>query len=245
MRLLPTCGPVSATAWCSCRHRQASGAAIGYRIISGPFQGRLGIYEGMKAHQRVDVLLALFASERRVELSRRDIVPRHRRPLGARSVLKSVALFHTGRPQAALDKPGALAGDVNSRQLENRHEAQRLAAPRPVGRRRAPSLGGVRASLGGVSAASAPPQTCGRPANARNVATALTKLSRRRHSDLGTQMCSVRNMHFALKASGTEGRRASEVAVPILRSVLTPNGLDPCIGATPRAEVVRSICGVV
>lgn len=44
------------------------------RIISGPFQGRLGIYEGMKAHQRVDVLLALFASEHRVELSRRDIV---------------------------------------------------------------------------------------------------------------------------------------------------------------------------
>ena len=57
-------------------------------------------------------------------------------PRSALGALNWSPRFHTGQPQAALDKPGVLAGDVNSRQSENRHEAQRLAAPRPVGRRK-------------------------------------------------------------------------------------------------------------
>ena len=44
------------------------------RIVSGAFQGHAALYQGMRPRQRVEVLLALFASERRVELSRRDIV---------------------------------------------------------------------------------------------------------------------------------------------------------------------------
>jgi transcription antitermination factor NusG len=44
-------------------------------IVSGAFQGHAALYQGMRPRQRVEVLLALFASERRVELSRRDIVP--------------------------------------------------------------------------------------------------------------------------------------------------------------------------
>jgi transcriptional antiterminator RfaH len=43
------------------------------RVISGPLQGRLGLYAGMKPRERVEVLLQLFGGQQRVTLARRDI----------------------------------------------------------------------------------------------------------------------------------------------------------------------------
>jgi transcriptional antiterminator RfaH len=42
-------------------------------VTAGPFAGHLGLYADMKPHQRVEVLLALFGSERAVELPRASI----------------------------------------------------------------------------------------------------------------------------------------------------------------------------
>ena len=43
------------------------------RILRGPFQGHLGLYEGMQPHERVMVLLALLGGQQRVSLAQRDI----------------------------------------------------------------------------------------------------------------------------------------------------------------------------
>jgi transcriptional antiterminator RfaH len=53
----------------------ASGMQIGerVRVTRGPFQGHLGLYAGMKPHARVEVLLAMFASQQRVILLKGDV----------------------------------------------------------------------------------------------------------------------------------------------------------------------------
>ena len=43
------------------------------RILQGPFAGHLGLYVGMRAHERVLVMLALLGGRQRVELPRGDI----------------------------------------------------------------------------------------------------------------------------------------------------------------------------
>jgi transcription antitermination factor NusG len=43
------------------------------RVVRGALQGQLAVFEGMRSHQRVAVLLAFLDSERRLELERRDI----------------------------------------------------------------------------------------------------------------------------------------------------------------------------
>jgi transcriptional antiterminator RfaH len=45
------------------------------RVVSGAFSGQMAIYAGMSARQRVDVLLTLLGSLRRVTLARRDVEP--------------------------------------------------------------------------------------------------------------------------------------------------------------------------
>jgi transcription antitermination factor NusG len=40
------------------------------RILQGPFAGHLGLYAGMRAHERVLVLLALLGGQQRVELAK-------------------------------------------------------------------------------------------------------------------------------------------------------------------------------
>jgi transcriptional antiterminator RfaH len=44
------------------------------RVLGGPFQGHLGLYEGMRPHERVDVLLQLLGGACRVTLARSDVV---------------------------------------------------------------------------------------------------------------------------------------------------------------------------
>jgi transcriptional antiterminator RfaH len=43
------------------------------RILQGPFAGHLGLYAGMRAHERVLVLLALLGGQQRVELAKDDV----------------------------------------------------------------------------------------------------------------------------------------------------------------------------
>ena len=43
------------------------------RILQGPFVGRLGVYAGMRPHERVLVLLALLGRQQRVELPKCDV----------------------------------------------------------------------------------------------------------------------------------------------------------------------------
>jgi transcriptional antiterminator RfaH len=43
------------------------------RIVSGPFQGHLALYQGQRPHQRVEVLLALLGSQQRLTLPRGDV----------------------------------------------------------------------------------------------------------------------------------------------------------------------------
>jgi hypothetical protein len=43
------------------------------RILQGPFAGHLGLYAGMRAHERVLVLLALLGGQQRVELPKADV----------------------------------------------------------------------------------------------------------------------------------------------------------------------------
>ena len=45
------------------------------RILQGPFAGRLGLYAGMRPHERVLVLLALLGGQQRVELPKDDVEP--------------------------------------------------------------------------------------------------------------------------------------------------------------------------
>ena len=42
-------------------------------ILQGPFAGHLGLYAGMRAHERVLVLLALLGGQQRVELAKDDV----------------------------------------------------------------------------------------------------------------------------------------------------------------------------
>ena len=53
------------------------GPRIGSRVkvTVGPFAGQLGLYAGMKPHQRVEVLLTLLGGQQRVSLSREAIEP--------------------------------------------------------------------------------------------------------------------------------------------------------------------------
>jgi transcriptional antiterminator RfaH len=46
------------------------------RVLGGPFQGKLGLYAGMKPHERVEVLLALLGGQQRVTLPRSRIKTR-------------------------------------------------------------------------------------------------------------------------------------------------------------------------
>jgi transcriptional antiterminator RfaH len=43
------------------------------RVLAGPFQGKLGLYAGMKPRARVEVLLQWLGGERRVTLPRGSI----------------------------------------------------------------------------------------------------------------------------------------------------------------------------
>ena len=43
------------------------------RILAGPFEGHLGLYAGMRPHERVLVLLALLGGQQRVELPKDSI----------------------------------------------------------------------------------------------------------------------------------------------------------------------------
>jgi transcriptional antiterminator RfaH len=45
------------------------------RILSGPFAGHLGLFVGMKPHQRVEVLLMILGGQARVELAKAAIEP--------------------------------------------------------------------------------------------------------------------------------------------------------------------------
>jgi transcriptional antiterminator RfaH len=45
------------------------------RVTAGPFAGHVGLYAGMKPHERVEVLLALLGSQQRVELPRGSVEP--------------------------------------------------------------------------------------------------------------------------------------------------------------------------
>jgi transcriptional antiterminator RfaH len=57
--------------------RKPRGLRIGSRVkvTVGPFAGQLGVYAGMKPHQRVEVLLTLLGGQQRVSLSREAIEP--------------------------------------------------------------------------------------------------------------------------------------------------------------------------
>jgi transcriptional antiterminator RfaH len=44
------------------------------RILGGPFRGHLGLYEGMKPHERVEVLLHMLGGASHVTLARTDVV---------------------------------------------------------------------------------------------------------------------------------------------------------------------------
>jgi transcription antitermination factor NusG len=43
------------------------------RVVQGPFAGHLGLFAGMRPHERVLVLLALLGGSQRVELARGDV----------------------------------------------------------------------------------------------------------------------------------------------------------------------------
>ena len=43
------------------------------RVLTGPFEGCLGLYAEIRPHERVLVLLALLGGEQRVELARENI----------------------------------------------------------------------------------------------------------------------------------------------------------------------------
>jgi transcription antitermination factor NusG len=54
---------------------KAPGMKIGerVRVLGEPFRGHFGLYAGMKPHERVEVLLVLLGSQRRVTLPRGSI----------------------------------------------------------------------------------------------------------------------------------------------------------------------------
>jgi hypothetical protein len=43
------------------------------RVLKGPFEGRLAIYQEQTAHERVAILLALLGARQRVTLPRGDV----------------------------------------------------------------------------------------------------------------------------------------------------------------------------
>jgi transcriptional antiterminator RfaH len=54
---------------------KAPGMKVGERVkvLGGVFAGHFGLYQGMRPHERVEVLLALLGSQQRVTLPRSDI----------------------------------------------------------------------------------------------------------------------------------------------------------------------------
>ena len=59
---------------------QRSGLKLGdrVRVLHGPLAGQLGLFAGMRAHERVLVLLALLGGQQRVELPKDSIEAAHR-----------------------------------------------------------------------------------------------------------------------------------------------------------------------
>ena len=43
------------------------------RVLQGPFAGHLGLYQGMRPHERVLVLLAVLGGQSRVELAKNAV----------------------------------------------------------------------------------------------------------------------------------------------------------------------------
>ena len=43
------------------------------QVISGPLNGSIAIFDGMRPHQRVAILLTMLGGQQRVELPKRDI----------------------------------------------------------------------------------------------------------------------------------------------------------------------------
>jgi transcription antitermination factor NusG len=44
------------------------------RVVGGPFEGHVGLYADMRAHERVEVLLTLLGSHQRVTLPSKDVL---------------------------------------------------------------------------------------------------------------------------------------------------------------------------
>lgn len=53
------------------------------KVLTGPFEGQLALYAGMKPHERVEVLLSLFGAQQRVSLAR-DAIAAHDTGVGRR-----------------------------------------------------------------------------------------------------------------------------------------------------------------
>ena len=111
------------------------------RILQGPFAGQLGLYAGMRAHERVLVLLALLGGQQRVELAKGPLKiatgiatrPRRNHPRGRQPV-------HQRAPQpverrAISQPPDAKIGLL---QAARSGDAAALASSVPIrnGRRR-------------------------------------------------------------------------------------------------------------
>ena len=45
------------------------------RVLAGPLAGHIGLYAGMRSHERVLVLLALLGGQQRVELAKGAVEP--------------------------------------------------------------------------------------------------------------------------------------------------------------------------
>ena len=44
------------------------------RVVRGPFQGQIAIFQDMKPKDRIEVLLSILGAERQLELARRDVL---------------------------------------------------------------------------------------------------------------------------------------------------------------------------
>jgi len=67
----PRSGRASLTAWSSFQNAKCFHVGDQVRILQGPFAGCL--YAGMRAHERVPVLLALLGGQQRVEVPKADV----------------------------------------------------------------------------------------------------------------------------------------------------------------------------
>ena len=61
--------------WALCYLPKRPGLKPGDQVrnLQGPFAGHLGLYAGMRAHERALVLLALLGGQQRVELPKADV----------------------------------------------------------------------------------------------------------------------------------------------------------------------------